>query len=233
MRSAPRLLAFALSIFVLNSQHAARGQVNVIGGQTSVLLDTDTLSTAASLDLSSVSADVIAPGSLGAASVAFGITPRSAATLPTDFSYAPNNFPAGGSFAGKIEHQGSVFFNADAVEVGDFTIGFDGARVGTLGGAASGFFVESNAGIAAILFDISVTSLPSPPSETSLEIAADLLVSPEFGQFLFDNSLSTTNLAGADVGDALVEAIAIPEPGAWCLAAIGAVALAWRRGRRL
>ncbi|HMP07758.1 MAG TPA: hypothetical protein PJ982_15515, partial [Lacipirellulaceae bacterium] len=94
--------------------------IDVVGGQTSVVLDTATLSAAASLTLSGVSPDVIAPGTLPG-SVAFAITPRSAAVLPTTFAY-DLTFPAAGSFSGTIEHQGSVFFNADAVEVGDFTI---------------------------------------------------------------------------------------------------------------
>lgn len=79
---------------------------------------------AASLILSSDSPDVIAPGDLGSDSVAFGIHPRDAATLPTTFL-----FPAGSlaPFSGTIEHSGSVFFNGDSVQVGDFTIGFDAA----------------------------------------------------------------------------------------------------------
>ncbi|MEO1584384.1 MAG: hypothetical protein AAFR96_07425 [Planctomycetota bacterium] len=203
----------------------ASGQVDVTGGQTNVLLDTDTLSAAASLDLSSVSGPVIAPGNLGAASVAFPINARDAASLPTTFSYDPADFL--GSFGGTIEHEGSVLFNNDTVEVGNFTIGFDLGRAGTLGGNASGFFVESTVGIAAILFDIAAPSQLDATS-SSLTIAADLLVSPEFGQFLFDNSLSSTNLQGADVGDALVQAV--PAPGA--AVAFAGLGLAASRRRR-
>ena len=199
--------------------------VDVTGGQTNVLLDTATLSAAASLDLSGVSGPVIAPGNLGADSVAFPINARDAASLPTTFSYDPADFL--GSFGGTIEHSGSVLFNAGTVEVGNFTIGFDAARAGTLGGTASGFFVESTVGIAAILFDIGAPSqLNATPG--SLTIGADLLVSPEFGAFLFDNGLSTSNLQGADVGDALVQAV--PAPSA--LATIGLAGLAATRRRR-
>ncbi len=206
---------------------AAGAQVDVTGGQTSVLLDTATLSAAASLDLSGVSGPVIAPGNLGAASVAFPINARDAhaALLPTTFSYDPGDFL--GTFGGTIEHEGSVLFNDGTVEVGNFTIGFDGARAGTLGGSASGFFVESTVGIAAILFDIAAPSqLDAGPG--SLTIGADLLVSPEFGAFLFDNGLSTSNLQGADVGDALVQAV--PAPGT--VAAIAGVGLMATRRRR-
>ena len=197
----------ALSVGLLLTSPAIAADVG--GGQTNVVLDTALLSSAANLNLSGVSPDVISPGSL-VGSVAFGINPRNAATLPTTFAYDPATFPAGGSFSGTIEHQGSVFFNANAVEVGDFTIGFDGARAGTLGGVASGFYVASTTGIAAILFDLGVTS--ADPQPGSLDVGANLLVSPEFGSFLLANGLSSTNLQGADVGDALVEATVIPEP---------------------
>ncbi len=181
---------------------AAANEVQVVSGETNVVLDTATLSAAASLDLSSVDGDVLVSEKL-TGGVAFPITPRDAGVLPTTFTYEVGNFL--GTFAGTIEHAGEVRFNADTVVVGDFTIGFDPARAGTLDGAASGFFVESTTGIAAILFDVSV---PNSLSATALEanIGADLLVSPEFGQFLFDNGLSAANLAGADVGDALVHA---------------------------
>lgn len=181
--------------------------VDLVGGQTSVLLDATALAGAAGLTISGVSPAVIVPGSIPG-SVAFPINPRNASSLPTTFSYDASNFL--GSFSGTIEHSGSVFFNANTVEVGNFTIGFDAARAGTLGGAASGFFVASTTGIAAILFDI------ENPSElvantTNLTISADLLVSPEFGSFLLAGGLSSTNLAGADVGDARVEGV-VPAP---------------------
>ncbi|MEO0631928.1 MAG: hypothetical protein AAFY46_14570, partial [Planctomycetota bacterium] len=66
------------------------------------------------------------------------------------------------------------------------------------------------------------------PTSSSLTIGADLLVSPEFGQFLFDNNLSSSNLQGADVGDALVEAI--PAPGT--VAAVAGFGLLASRRRR-
>ena len=192
----------------------------VTGGQTNVLLDTATLSAAASLDLSSVSADVIAPGDLGAGSVAFGINSRSSATLPTTFAYDAGLT----SFSGSIEHAGSVFFNDDAVEVGNFTIGYDAGRVGDL---RSGFFVESTVGIAAILFDIeSPSSLVAESGE--LSIGANLLVSSEFAGFLSDNGLASADLTGADVGDALVSAVPAPS-SALALGVFGLLASRRRR----
>ncbi|MEM7228888.1 MAG: hypothetical protein AAF432_08740 [Planctomycetota bacterium] len=204
---------------------ASAGVVDVFGGQTSVLLDTDTLSSAAGLTLNSASMDVGA-GDLGADSVAFGINPTNG-NLPTTFSYDPGDFL--GSFGGTIEHTGSVFFDSSLglVEVGNFTIGFDAARVDGLGGAASGFFVQSTVGVQAILFDIAdPTELVA--SDTELRIGADLLVSDEFGSFLFDNGLAGSNLAGADVGDALVTA-AVPAPGALAFLATGVICTRRRR----
>jgi hypothetical protein len=186
------MVALAIPTFAL-------AQAEVQSGFTSVALDTATLSSAAGLTLSSVSPGIGAgtlPGS-----VAFPINARDAATLPTTFTYTPNDFPAG-PFSGSIEHTGSVFFNADAVEVGNFTIGFDAARAV---GAASGFYVESTTGVAAILFDTAVVAL-GEASGSKLDLTVDLLVSPEFATFLGD-----TALTGADVGDARILA-AIPEP---------------------
>lgn len=199
-------------------------QVDIVGGQTNVLLDTATLAAAANLNLSGVSGPVIAPGNLGASSVAFPINPRNASSLPTTFSYDPADFL--GTFSGTIEHSGSVLFNSDSIEVGNFTIGFDGTRAGTLGGNASGFYVESTIGIAAILFDIASPS-QLDASQSGLVIGADLLVSPEFGTFLFDNQFSASNLQGADVGDALVEAV--PAPASAATLALGGLFASRRR----
>ncbi len=194
---------------------ASAQSFDVIGGQTSVLLDTDLLSSAAGLDLSGVAGPVISPGELGAGSVAFPINSRSAASLPTTFSYDTGL----SDFSGTIEHEGSVLFNGDSVEVGNFTIGFDPARVG---GSNSGFFVESTTGVAAILFDVENPSAVVADG-TGLQIAANLLVSPEFANFLGDSALT-----GADVGDAFVNA-AIPAPGAAAMLGLAGLAAVRRR----
>ncbi len=212
---------FSLMILVAVSSSALA--VDVIGGRTSVLLDTATLSQAASLNLSGVSPSVIVPGDIPG-SVAFPINSRTAAPplLPTTFSYSPADFL--GTFAGEIEHEGSVFFNANTVEVGNFTIDFDAARAV---GPASGFFVKSNIGIAATLFDVAAPS-SLVATASSLEIQANLLVSPEFAQFLQTNGLASSNLTGADVGDAFVNAV-VPEPCGWLLASLIPLALIRRR----
>ncbi len=228
MRTQWTILFTYLSLTCFIGATSARAaNVEIKGGQTSVLLDTATLSSAASLNLSGVSAGVISPGALPG-SVAFPINSRTATApaLPTTFKYDSSNFL--GSFSGSIEHTGSVFFNANAVEVGNFTIGFDAARAGTLAGAASGFYVASTKGISAILFDVENPTTLTPTS-SSLTVAADLLVSPEFAGFLQSNNLATANLAGADVGDALVQAV--PEPSSVTLLMLGALACVRRRGR--
>ncbi len=194
--------------------------VDVIGGQTSVALDFDALESAAGLTLSSVTPDVISPGDLPG-SVAFGINSRSG-MLPTTFSYDPSDFL--GTFSGTIEHSGSVLFNSDAISVGDFTIGFDAARAM---GAASGFFVESTAGLSAILFDVAAPSALSATS-SELSIQADLLVSSEFAALLLNEGLASSDLTGVTVGEALVSAT-VPAPGAAALFGLGGLALTRRQ----
>jgi hypothetical protein len=187
----------------------------VTGGQTSVLLDTATLSSVG-LDLSGVSPDVILPGELGMDSVAFGIDPRTG-TNPTTFAYELFSLAP---FSGTIEHSGSVFFNMDTIEVGDFSIGFDAGRVTAVN---SGFFVESTTGLTGILFDVEAPSALNAGA-FELTIAANLLVSPEFAGIL-----GNAGLAGVDVGDAFVRATAVPEPAGFsALAALG-IAMCVRR----
>lgn len=222
-------IGICLAFSLLLVTGASATMVDVVGGQTNVLLDTALLGQVANLNLSSVSSDVIIPGNLGPLSVAFPINPRNAVLpdLATTFSYDSANFL--GTFSGTIEHGGVIRFNNDTIEVGDFTIGFDAARAGTLGGLASGFFVRDNASLGAILFDVgNPTTLIA--TETELTVGADALVSPEFGQFLFTNGFSLTNLAGADVGDALVEGAVVPEPSTAGLALLGALLALRRRG---
>jgi len=197
MRIASIIAAGALG---LGASVALANEVDVEGGQTNVALDTELLLSAAGLEITGISPEVIAPGDLPD-SVAFPINPRdaSAPLLPTTFTYtAPDLAP----FSGAIEHEGKITFN-DAVTVGNFTIGFDGARVGTLGGLASGFFVASTAGTEAVLFDLELTGATT--GAAFLEVSANLLVSPEFAGLLNELGLTMDDLSGADVGDALVD----------------------------
>lgn len=199
---------------IANSANAQ--SFEVIGGQTNVLLDAQLLSAAAGLNLFGVTGPTIAPGDLGPDSVAFPINPRNG-SLPTTFSYTEGL----ASFSGAIEHAGGVQFNSGAVSVGDFTIGFDAARVG---GPRSGFFVESTSGIGAILFDVEVPTFVQADA-SGLIIEADLLVSSEFAAFLGDNALT-----GADVGDARVAAV-VPAPASAGVLGLAGLAAARRRRR--
>lgn len=186
---------------------AHAGEVRVEEGQTNVALDFALIEAAANLSLAGVSGDVIAPGTLEG-SVAFPInaplpTPRG--VLPTTFTYDSNDFL--GTFAGTIEHTGTVEFatvpDGAPVVVGDFTIGFDAERIDEATGA-SGFFVASTTGVEAVLFDLAPTSLFA--SRLEANVGADVLISPEFAGLLLDLGLAAADLTGADVGDALVEA---------------------------
>ncbi|MEO1498104.1 MAG: PEP-CTERM sorting domain-containing protein [Planctomycetota bacterium] len=204
-------LAFVCSL-VASSAVATAQDSAVIGGSTSVALDTDLLETAAGLTLTGAAGTdglVTLPGA-----VAFPITGG------TDFAYTAGDFP-GGPFSGAITHTGTVTFNTDTT-VGDFTIGFDASRATD---GRSGFFVESTTGLEAIVFDTAVTGLASA-SEFKLDLSVDLLVSPEFAGVLGDNSL-----IGADVGDARILA-AVPEPTSIAAALVAALGVAGARRRR-
>lgn len=215
----PLLLAATLAV---SSQASA---VGVLGGQTNVLLDTGLLASVG-LSLSGVGGPVIAPGNLGPDSVAFAINGRdaSAPALPTTFKYTPGTLAP---FSGTIEHTGTVLFNDGALEVGNFTIGFDAARAGA---ATSGFFVADNVTFVGVpLFDVGIPSALTA-SSSWLMVAANLLVSSELA-----GVLGNMGLTGVDVGDALVEAVAVPEPDTLSLMLagllLGGIAVVRRSGR--
>ncbi|MEO0408262.1 MAG: M10 family metallopeptidase C-terminal domain-containing protein, partial [Cyanobacteria bacterium P01_A01_bin.135] len=92
--------------------------------------------------------------------------------------------------------------------VGEFSIGFDASRVTD---TASGFFVadtlDDPLGLE-VLFDLSAPGTASVMNE-ELEISgADLLVSPELA-----GALGMADLAGADVGDARIDAMVMATGG--------------------
>jgi hypothetical protein len=168
--------------------------IPVSSGQTNVLLDVELLASVG-LTLSGVGGGTIVPGNLGPGSVAFSIIGT------TTFQYTAGTFAP---FSGTIEHAGTVSFNANTLTVGNFTIGFDAARVSA---TTSGFFVADNVKFPGVaLFDI---GNPSSLVATAIDltIAADLLVSAELA-----GVLQNTALTGVDVGDALVEARSVAEP---------------------
>jgi hypothetical protein len=203
--------------------------VEISGGQTNVLLDLETLASVG-LVLSGVSGPVIIPGDLGSDSVAFPVNPRdaSAPSLPTTFEFTVDTLAP---FSGTIEHSGTVLFNDGALEVGNFTIGFDSSRASDI---FSGFFVADNVTFLGVaLFDVGIPSSLSA-TDSGLMVFADLLVSPELA-----GVLQNMDLAGADVGDAFVNATAraaaVPEPGTLglLLSALVLVGVTARRRRQL
>ncbi len=183
---------------------AAQASVFVNGGQTSVALDFATLESAASLELSS--ADPTATAAPGFA-VGFAITNS------TPFTYDIDPFtPLGGS----IGHTGSVTFlisgTTDEVTVGNFDIGFDAGRISETP-SLSGFFVEDTFSGLGILFDVGAPATETFSASAEAFFAeADLFVSPEFAGFLFDAGLAASDLTGALIGSAQIDAAVIPEP---------------------
>lgn len=163
-------------------------EFSVESGVTSVFLDLDLIESATGLALTGVDSEA-APFSEDF-QVGFAINDD------TDFSFTADPFtPVGGT----IEHDGTITFN-EGITVGDFSIGFDAGRVSE---SASGFFVadtvEGNG--LDILFDIGTPGVLET-TDTELTIAeADLLLAPEFA-----DALGLSDLTGADVGNARVDA---------------------------
>ncbi|MGB5714914.1 MAG: esterase-like activity of phytase family protein [Waterburya sp.] len=167
----------------------------VDSGTTSVFLDLPLLESAAGITL--VGADSTGEPFSENFQVGFPIVEDTYFTFEID-PFAP--------VSGSIKHSGTITLGLDGTEVtvGDFSIGFDQARVSE---SASGFFVadttEDDLELE-ILFDVGTPGSVSADAE-SLEIAeADLLVAPEFA-----SALEAAELTGADVGDTRVDASAI------------------------
>ncbi|MEM9816736.1 MAG: hypothetical protein AAF827_10095, partial [Cyanobacteria bacterium P01_D01_bin.6] len=165
----------------------------VESGVTSVFLDLPLLEEAAGLTLVGVDSDAM-PFSEDF-QVGFAITDDS------DFTFAPVPFtPLGGS----IEHNGTLTLGLGGAQatIGEFSIGFDPSRVTD---TASGFFVadtlDDPLGLE-VLFDISNPGTVSV-SSGEFEISdADLLLASELATVL-----GLPDLAGADVGDARIDAL--------------------------
>ncbi|MDJ0572529.1 MAG: hypothetical protein QNJ53_26305 [Pleurocapsa sp. MO_192.B19] len=112
---------------------------------------------------------------------------------------------------GEIEHEGDIVFETTAgdITVSDLTIGFDASRQTQ---DISGFFVQSSVdGIApddTILFDLgNPNNIETGENELNLDYA-DVLITPEFSEVLLSTGLATDDLAGSDVGDLSIDAIA-------------------------
>ena len=195
--------------------------VAVVGGQTNVLLDFATIAGATGLEFDRVSDGVITPGNLGADSVAFGITSTASASLPTTFNYDTTDFF--GSFAGTIEHRGSISFTGSAdVTLGNFTIAYNEG--------VSSFQVITNLDFAGLsLFDVDISD--ADPLASTFEVRGDLLISNDFATALLELGLATSDLTGADVGDAFIQGFNQPVPAPGALAVLACTGLAARRRR--
>jgi broad specificity phosphatase PhoE len=181
----------------------------VESGVTSVFLDLPLLEEAAGLTVVSIDSDATPaerPPFLDPFQVGFAITEE------TDFTFAPVPFtPLGGT----IEHDGTITLGLGDAEatVGEFSIGFDPSRVTD---TASGFFVadtlEDPLGLE-VLFDLGAPAA-AVVSGGELDLGdADLLLAPEVA-----TALGLPDLAGADVGDARIDALVtggeeLPMPG--------------------
>lgn len=205
---------FVLCIATLTSQ--AIGQdLPVIGGETSVLLGGTTEEqnnlTAAGVSVTGIGGDTFESPTLDGG-VAFPIDPASTFMFTED-----SLFPVSGT----IGHSGTVDISTGlgAFSPGDFSIEFDDSRPGT-NGFGSGFYVRDTVGGLGIMFDLDNPAPIVPLGPEGFRVTGDLVVSPELA-----NALGDANLAGADVGDAFVNA-QVPEPATLTLVAGLALAAA-------
>lgn len=188
-----------------------------------------------SIGLAFVGTTGAVPGALGPNSISYGINSRNATDpyLPTTFVYTPGTLAP---FAGSIEHDGAIFLTdaatqTAAITIGDFTIGFDAARVGTASPDANGFFVKDNIDTGLVLFDIANGIIEA--LEGSLVLAGDFVVSPELSAFLNDAGLVDTEVTGLDMGLGMTVANSsiIPVPAAVWLFGSALGLLVWVRRR--
>ena len=194
--------------------------VEVVGGQTNVLLDLELIGSVTDLVLTGVSDDTIVPGNLGPDSVAFAITSPDAASNPTTFMYDTDDFS--GTFSGVIGHRGTITFN-ESITLGNFDIVYDAdLEAFTVNDT---FFDGTGLGA---LFAVGITD--AAPGESTFDVMGDLLITQNFATILLDLGLTTSDLTGADVGDAFVQGLNIPGPGGFALAGLALFTARRRRG---
>ena len=164
----------------------------VDSGTTSVFLDFPLLESAAGITL--VDADSTGEPFSDEFQVGFPIEED------TDFTF---ELPSVAPVSGSIEHSGTITLGVGGtdVTVGDFSIGFDAARVSE---TASGFFVadttEDALGLE-VLFDVGAAGSVDADSDSLTISDKDLLLAPEFTE-----ALGASDLTGADVGDVRIDA---------------------------
>lgn len=194
--------------------------VEVVGGQTSVLLDLELIGSVTDLVLTGVSDDTIVPGNLGPDSIAFAITSPDAASNPTTFMYDTDDFF--GTFSGVIGHRGTITFN-DSITIGNFDVGYDFA----LEAFTVTDTVFDGTGLGSV-FAIGITDAAA--GEATFDVTGDLLITANFANILLDLGLTDTDLTGADVGDAFLQGLNIPGPGGLALAGLALFGSRRRRG---
>jgi hypothetical protein len=208
-RSARALVLFVCTAAVVGVTPAAATaeQAQVVGGKTSVSIDWDGLPAGG---WHAFDADGMVEGSLSDPTGArfgagFPVTGGSTATFDTADPLA--------TFVGAIVSSGYLFYfkGYDGVngqgtfELGEFSLEFDAARIGTLGGLASGFFLRNGrVDGPTVAFDIGNPNVAA--TTTSFTFSGDLLGSPEFAQFLQPHA--TPDFVGWTAGQILVEATA-------------------------
>lgn len=225
MRLRMEVLGFAAVLMALPFAAQATS-IQVDSGQTSVVFGFGALESIG-LQITGIEGATIAPGSLGPNSVAFPIDSS------TSFVYAPGSFAP---FAGAIEHAGGVSLTDVAsgtvdLTLGNFTIGYDGNRIGNPNPDATGFFVKDNIDTGAILFDITDPIIEA--FENSLIIMANIAISEELSGFLNSQGLISQDVTGVDAGAALVVANSsiVPIPSAVWLFGSALALLGWVRNR--
>ena len=194
--------------------------VEVVGGQTSVLLDLELIGSVTDLVLTGVSDDTIVPGNLGPDSIAFAITSPDAASNPTTFMYDTDDFF--GTFSGVIGHRGTITFN-ESITIGNFNVGYDFA----LEAFTVTDTVFDGTGLGSV-FAIGITDAAA--GEATFDVMGDLLITANFANILLDLGLTDTDLTGADVGDAFLQGLNVPGPGGLALAGLALFGTRRRRG---
>lgn len=188
------VIAASAAVFAAAPAHAQ--PVELVGGLTSILLDTETLAVEAGLKVTEVGPRVITPGNLGPDSIGFVITPPVAGTLPTTFSYTFGDFLD--TFAGEINHRGIIVFN-ESLAIGNLRIYHDG-----------GFKVEDTFGVFGTIFDLEIASLS--PEFSTFEATGTLRISANFAAELLALGLASHDVTGVAVGTAFVQGFNIPSP---------------------